>query len=354
MEVTYNPTNTTDDKTITWTSSDVNIATVVDGRVTAISAGETTITAQAGSKTSSYELTVVSRVRLINISLNKSSEILNVGQEQTLIVSYNPNDTNDNKDVIWSSDNPSITTVNNGKITAIAPGTATITATVNDKTSSCIVTVKAPLTNISLNKSSGIKNVGETDNLEVTYNPTNTTDDKTITWTSSNVNVATIVDGKVTATALGTATITATVGDKTATYQLTVVKKETLQEVVIEKGLKTKNDFIYGFALGELMTNIKEKIGLNYIVNSDNIIIATGVEFNYNSETFVSVVYGDLSGDGNINSADLLKMRQHLLGTSTLTGAYKEAGSIATGTTINSADLLRIRQHLLGTRLIEK
>ena len=47
-------------------------------------------------------------------------------------------------------------------------------------------------------------------------------------------------------------------------------------------------------------------------------------------------------------------MRQHLLGTNILTGAYKEAGSIATGTTINSADLLRIRQHLLGQKLIEQ
>ena len=78
------------------------------------------------------------------------------------------------------------------------------------------------------------------------------------------------------------------------------------------------------------------------------------MQFKYNSEIFTAVVYGDLNGDGKINSADLLKMRQHLLGTSTLTGAYKEAGSIATGTTINSADLLRIRQHLLGQKLIEQ
>ena len=63
--------------------------------------------------------------------------------------------------------------------------------------------------------------------------------------------------------------------------------------------------------------------------------------------------YLDLNGDTKINSADLLKMRQHLLGKYILKGPYKEAAMIATGKTINSADLLRIRQHLLGTKLIK-
>ena len=53
-----------------------------------------------------------------------------------------------------------------------------------------------------------------------------------------------------------------------------------------------------------------------------------------------------------INSADLLKVRQHLLGTSVLTGEYFDAADIDSNGVINSADLLRVRQHLLGTKSI--
>ena len=75
---------------------------------------------------------------------------------------------------------------------------------------------------VNLKLEADCSKAGETDNLEVTYNPTNTTDDKTITWTSSDITIATIDNGVVTAIAPGTATITATVGDKTAKYIIDV------------------------------------------------------------------------------------------------------------------------------------
>ena len=68
---------------------------------------------------------------------------------------------------------------------------------------------------------------------------------------------------------------------------------------------------------------------------------------------YTNVVIGDINGDGATNSADLLKVRKHLLGTNTLSGAYFLSSDINYDNTINSADLLRIRQHLLGTKPIE-
>ena len=64
---------------------------------------------------------------------------------------------------------------------------------------------------------------------------------------------------------------------------------------------------------------------------------------------YTNVVIGDINGDAQINSADLLKIRQHLLGTNVLSGAYFLSSDINYDNVINSADLLRVRQHLLGT-----
>ena len=67
---------------------------------------------------------------------------------------------------------------------------------------------------------------------------------------------------------------------------------------------------------------------------------------------YTNVVVGDINGDALINSADLLKVRQHLLGINILSGAYFLSSDINYDNTINSADLLRVRQHLLGTKPI--
>ena len=206
-----------------WTSSNPNVATVdKNGKITGVGGGTTTITAKFGEKTISYQVTVTSP--LTSISLNKSTMTVEKGKIGDLSVIYNPTDTTDSKTVTWSTSNPNIATVTNGKVTAVGTGTATITAKVGNKTAKCQVTVTSPLISISLNRNSLELEKGSSSTLNVSYNPSDTTDSKTVIWSTSNSKVATVTNGKVTAVAEGTATITAKVGSKTATCKVTVTK----------------------------------------------------------------------------------------------------------------------------------
>ena len=211
------------DKTVTWSTSDAAIATVDnEGNVTAVAVGEATITATCGDKTATCKVTV-NPILAESITLDKTELSLTIGETEKLTATVLPEDVTD-KTVTWSTSDAAIATVDNeGNVTAVAVGEATITATCGDKTATCKVTVNPILAeSITLDKTELSLTIGETEKLTATVLPEDVTD-KTITWSTSDAPIATVDnEGKVTAISVGEATITATCGDKSATCKVTV------------------------------------------------------------------------------------------------------------------------------------
>ena len=178
-----------------------------------------TLTGEPGGKVE-YKVT--------GVTLDKNTLALFPGENDALTATVAPENATD-KTVTWSSDNEKVATVNGGTVTAVAPGTANITATTTDGgfTATCAVTVNpVPVTGVTLDKNTLALFTGESTTLTATVAPENATD-KTVTWTSDNEKVAAVADGKVTAVASGTAniTVTTTDGSFTATCAVTVADK---------------------------------------------------------------------------------------------------------------------------------
>ena len=226
LTATVKPDNATD-KTVTWTTSDESIAKVENGKVTAIAEGTATITAKAGDKSATCKVTVEKIVIAVtSVTLDKSAITLTEGESQPLTATVKPDDATD-KTVTWTTSNSSVATVEGGKITAVAPGTATITAKAGDKSATCAVTVEKKViavTSVSLDKSEVVLTVGGSQTLIATVLPEDATD-KTVTWNSSNTGVVRVDGGTITAVGAGTATITATADQRSATCKVTVHPK---------------------------------------------------------------------------------------------------------------------------------
>lgn len=220
LQVVYNPEDTTDDKTVTWNSTNPNAVTVDNGVVTAVGEGSSTVTATVGEKVATINYTV--RIPLESITIN-GDETLSKNEEKTLTVTYNPTNTTDNKTVDWESSNPEIVSIDStGKITGKKGGTAKITATVGNVKAEKEVKVVVPIESVSLSGDDSILK-GETKRLTATINPEDTTDDKTITWSSDNENVLFVdQNGQIRGIKEGTANVKAVVAGKETTKQITV------------------------------------------------------------------------------------------------------------------------------------
>ena len=237
------------DKTVTWSTSDANVAKVSEsGLVTAVAQGTATITATSNldnTQKGTCAITVnppASPIPVTAISVDATATI-GIGESKTLTVTYTPSNANEGKAVSWSSANPNTATVDaNGVVTGVAAGNVSITATSTTNpsiTASCNVTVqKIAVTGVNLNKTSTSLQIGQNETLTATVLPANATN-KGVTWSSSAPGFASVDQtGKVTAVAAGSATITAASAEdntKTATCAVTVTAAPPVPESGLTK-----------------------------------------------------------------------------------------------------------------------
>ena len=172
-------------------------------------------------------------IHVESVSLDIESLELEVGKTKTVTATVLPENAT-NKELIWSSGDESVATVENGLITALKEGKTVISVKSKDGYKSASVEVSVTMTpavihveSISLNKTELEMVTGDRENLSATVLPTDA-DDKSVTWTSSDESIASVSkSGKVSALSAGKVTITATTvdGGLTASCVINVTAK---------------------------------------------------------------------------------------------------------------------------------
>lgn len=231
-----------------WNSDNSSVI-VVNGSIKGISAGTATVTANYGSKTVVIPVNV-DVVKRIDAEKSQVSLLLKGKEEVKLTATYPDGTTADvTKKAEWSSDKENIADVVNGTITGYGVGQATITAKYGTKTTTIQVDVDRTL-KFDLNKQNIFmkKNDSETLKLTATYTDGSTKDiTQLATWSSSNENVVSVYQGKITAISVGEATVTAVYGEK---------RISALIDVEVPRRLEINKEFV------TLKSGDKEKLTL--------------------------------------------------------------------------------------------
>ena len=216
--------------TLAWTSSDESVATVDEtGTVTAVAAGEAEITA-AVKDTEMQDVCVITvKVSAKELKVPDTLDVkLNDTDEAAIEAKCEPEDASNISFDFASSDEEVATVDKDGKVKVLKAGECDITTTLlqdGEKVTEKTTHVKAfyEVESITLDTNEGKLTVGNSHTIKATVAPDEVAAETTIEWSSSNEKVATVdSNGKVTAVFSGNATITATAGEESANYEVTV------------------------------------------------------------------------------------------------------------------------------------
>ena len=232
--------------TLAWTSSDESVATVDEtGTVTAIAAGEAEITATVKDTEMQDVCVITVKVSAKELKVPDTLDVkLNDTDETAIEAKCEPEDASNISFDFASSDEEVATVDKDGKVKVLKAGECDITTTLmqdGEKVTEKTTHVKAfyEVESITLDSNEGKLTVGNSHTIKATVAPEEVAAETTIEWSSSNEKVATVdSNGKVTAVSSGNATITATAGEESANYEVTV---EQPKKVTTSNKTYTKN-----------------------------------------------------------------------------------------------------------------
>ena len=310
-------------------------------------------------------------VEKIELSLDKST--INKGEKIKLKTKILPEDAVD-KALKFSSNNTNIASVSSdGYIMGLSSGTAKITAIASNGVSSFInINVFTPVLDIMLESQNCVIQVDGNYRINARVLPEDA-NNKKINYKSENEGSAKVdADGNITGISEGKTNIIVISEDGNITKKLevTVIRKLEDGEIIFDESLKVAGNEISGLEnsnntvdkiLNRIQTNYKIEI---YNQNGEKIegnsLVGTGAKIKFfDNDTLIAeyivIMYGDVNGDGKINSVDLLVLQRHILEIKKFEGAFLKAGNIRkNGKNPSSLDCLLIQRHILGLQVIEQ
>jgi uncharacterized protein YjdB len=261
---------------VIWSSSDTGVAAVsADGTVTAAGVGMTQITASYGGAADTCIVTVAA-VEVTGITLPVSDLVLVEGSNYTLSAAITPENATD-KTLLWTTSDSDTVRCDGGVLTAVSPGSATITVrTTNGKSAVCYVNVTAAaaeIESVSLNASEITLRPGDSYTLTAEVTPPSSLTETE--WVSSDSSVAGCENGIVTALSPGQATITVSINGMTAACEVAVVGTEPVSLTLSETELTLNTGDTYTLTAVTSPDDMPENLlfwesGNENIVSCDN------------------------------------------------------------------------------------
>ncbi len=313
-------------------------------------------------------------IQIEEIKLNINRTTLNKGEQEKLQVTIFPPEANKNK-IQYISSNPKVAVVDeNGNIKAISSGKTIITvkSKENDVRNQIEITVYSPVTDILLEDNELYMIVGEKSKINTIVKPTDA-NNKTIKYNNTNEEIIQVEeDGTITAIKQGQAKIIISSDDNSNIKSECVVNvvEFSNEDIIFDETLTVDGLNISKIDYNEnTVEDIIKKIKTSLTVRivdynnkelklTDNVGTGCKVQIEKNGKIirqYKIIIYGDASGDGKINSIDLLLIQRHILGLDQLLPIYLKASNInKDGRKPTSIDLLLIQRHILGFQEIKQ